>query len=36
LFAPIHDEVGVVEGPSFDVGSFGGGLDVIVIEWMSD
>ena len=29
LFAPVHDEVGVVERTGFNVGSFGGGLNVL-------
>ena len=36
LLAPVHHEVGVVERARFDVSSFGCGLDVIVIEWVSD
>ncbi len=36
LFAPVHDEVGVVEWASFDVSSFGGGLNVFVVEWLAD
>jgi len=36
LLAPVHYEVGVVQGAGFDVGRFGGGLNVIVIERLAD
>src|SRR6185369_10878779 len=36
LFAPLIDEVGVVEWSSFDVGSFSGGLDWFVGQRLSD
>ncbi len=36
LFAPVHHKVGVVERAGFVVASLSGGLNVIVIEWVSD
>ena len=36
LFAPVHNEISVVERASLHISSFSGSLDVIVIEWMSN
>ena len=36
LFTPVHDEVRVIERPRFDVGSFSGCLDVVIIEFMAN
>src|ERR1043165_3965530 len=33
LFAPLEDEVGVVEWASFDVGGFGSSVDLIDVHW---